>query len=116
MRHLLTFFSRTESSVGFVVWSYVKGDCFSLLRDLFPRAVTLTTVITAANPINVTISPSSHVTIDTYTVLRVTREDSSPSLLSFVSKPFFTPQSASDTDDSQSCFYVMNAKDCPPYA
>ncbi|KAK8830537.1 hypothetical protein WA577_004269 [Blastocystis sp. JDR] len=99
MRHLLTFFSRTESS----------GDCFSLLRDLFPRAVTMTTVVTAANPINVAISPSSHVTVDTYTILRVTREDTAPSLLSLVSKPLFTPHSASDADGSQSCFYVMHS-------
>ena len=69
----------------------------------------MTTVVTAANPINVAISPSSHVTVDTYTILRVTREDTAPSLLSLVSKPLFTPHSASDADGSQSCFYVMHS-------
>lgn len=72
MRHLLTFFSRTENSVLYPSYHYNKGDAFSIIHDILPSSILITTTIHSDNPIVVQIASSSDITIDTITILQIT--------------------------------------------
>ena len=90
LRHLLSFFSRTESSVTLSSINKDQGDVFSLVRDLLPSTILVTSVMASHNPICVSISQNAHVSINTYTILRITPQQSSSTFLSYLTKPLFS--------------------------
>ena len=81
-----------------------------MVRLLFPSSILITTIVQSDNPIVVNISPTSHITIDTLTVLRVTPEYANSSILTRLSKPLFStsyhPLEVS-TSDSFVIVYVI---------
>ena len=63
---------------------------FSLVRDLLLPSILVTSVMASHNPICVSISQNAHVSINTYTILRITPQQSSSTLLSYLTKPLFS--------------------------
>lgn len=99
LRHLLAHFCRTEAG----------GDVFTIIRSLLPSSVLVTTVLTPNNSILVSIDPSAHCDLDITTVLRITPDNPSSSLLMFVAKPLFAPVSSftdPEVDDRESFILV----------
>ena len=80
-----------------------------MIRLLFPSSILITTVVLPNNPIVVNISPTSHVTIDTLTVLRVTPEYAHSSFMTKLSKPLFhtSYHSLEGNGDSSDSFVVV---------
>ena len=66
--------------------------------------------MTPHNPITVRISHSAHVTINTYTILRVTPQHTTSTLLSYITRPLFTQSITSSLDcevDSVNSFVIL---------
>ena len=84
---------------------------FTIIRSLLPSSVLVTTVLTPNNSILVSIDPSAHCDLDITTVLRITPDNPSSSLLMFVAKPLFAPVSSftdPEVDDRESFILVSS--------
>ena len=84
---------------------------FTIIRSLLPSSVLVTTVLTPNNPILVSIDPSAHCSLDLVTVLRITPDSPSSSILMFVAKPLFAPIASftdPEVDDRESFILVSS--------
>lgn len=104
MRHLLTFFSRTENSVLYKRNHYNEGDAFSIIHDILPSSVLITTTIHSDNPIVVHIASSSDITIDTTTILQITPSYPT-SRFPLLSNPIF--KVLTDLDEDSDSFIIV---------